>query len=97
MSDKTHDSYLAKSEASDWHFPSLFLSLGYEDDKVQLPFTVTDLKGRNLQLVNGPHNGQVNVCASVFCTCKFRYLYLVDLPILEMLESIVNNLLKGFM
>ncbi|XP_036795782.1 DDB1- and CUL4-associated factor 15 isoform X3 [Oncorhynchus mykiss] len=32
---------------------------GYEDDKVQLPFTVTDLKGRNLQLVTGPHNGQV--------------------------------------
>lgn len=35
------------------------VSLGYEDDKVQLPFTVTDLKGRNLQLVTGPHSGQV--------------------------------------
>ncbi|XP_067354062.1 DDB1- and CUL4-associated factor 15 isoform X2 [Channa argus] len=32
---------------------------GYEDDKVQLPFTVTDLKGRNLQLITGPYNGQV--------------------------------------
>lgn len=38
---------------------------GYEDDKVQLPFTVTDLKGRNLQLVTGPYSGQVCVCASV--------------------------------
>lgn len=45
--------------------PLLLLSPGYEDDKVQLPFTVTDLKGRNLQLVTGPHNGQVCVCASV--------------------------------
>lgn len=35
--------------------------LGYEDDKAQLPFTVTDLKGRNLQLVTESHNGQVNV------------------------------------
>lgn len=40
---------------------SSFVFLGYEDDKVQLPFTVTDLKGRNLQLVTGPHNGQVGV------------------------------------
>ncbi|XP_037107721.1 DDB1- and CUL4-associated factor 15 [Syngnathus acus] len=31
---------------------------GYEDDKVQLPFTVTDLKGRSLQLVSEPHDGQ---------------------------------------
>uniref|UniRef100_A0AAQ4NRW2 DDB1 and CUL4 associated factor 15 n=1 Tax=Gasterosteus aculeatus aculeatus TaxID=481459 RepID=A0AAQ4NRW2_GASAC len=31
---------------------------GYEDDKVQLPFTVTDLKGQSLQLVTGPHDGQ---------------------------------------
>lgn len=46
---------------------SSFVFLGYEDDKVQLPFTVTDLKGRNLQLVTGPHNGQVGVCA---CDCK---------------------------
>lgn len=38
------------------------MSPGYVDDKVQLPFTVTDLKGRNLQLVTGPHNGQVRVC-----------------------------------
>lgn len=35
--------------------------LGYEDDKVQLPFTVTDLRGRNLELVTGLHNGQVHV------------------------------------
>lgn len=46
---------------------SSFVFLGYEDDKVQLPFTVTDLKGRNLQLVTGPHNGQVGVGA---CDCK---------------------------
>ncbi|XP_061625563.1 DDB1- and CUL4-associated factor 15 [Phyllopteryx taeniolatus] len=31
---------------------------GYEDDKVQLAFTVTDLKGRSLQLVCEPHDGQ---------------------------------------
>lgn len=37
----------------------LFLVAGYEDDKVQLPFTVTDLKGQNLELVTGPYNGQV--------------------------------------
>lgn len=42
-------------------FCSISVSPGYEDDKVQLPFTVTDLKGRNLQLVTGPHNGQVRV------------------------------------
>lgn len=38
---------------------------GIEDDKFQLPFTVTDLKGQNLQLVTGPHNGQVSVCHTV--------------------------------
>ncbi|XP_035027451.1 DDB1- and CUL4-associated factor 15 isoform X2 [Hippoglossus stenolepis] len=45
---------------------------GYEDDKVQLPFTVTDLKGRNLQLVTGPHNGQ-SVCVEQL-TLDFEYL-----------------------
>uniref|UniRef100_A0A8C2ZIN6 DDB1 and CUL4 associated factor 15 n=1 Tax=Cyclopterus lumpus TaxID=8103 RepID=A0A8C2ZIN6_CYCLU len=45
---------------------------GYEDDKVQLPFTVTDLKGRNLQLVTGPHSGQV-VCVEQL-TLDFEYL-----------------------
>uniref|UniRef100_A0A4W5K6I5 DDB1- and CUL4-associated factor 15 WD40 repeat-containing domain-containing protein n=1 Tax=Hucho hucho TaxID=62062 RepID=A0A4W5K6I5_9TELE len=45
---------------------------GYEDDKVQLPFTVTDLKGRNLQLVTGPHNGQC-VCVEQL-TLDFEYL-----------------------
>ncbi|GLD60898.1 DDB1- and CUL4-associated factor 15 isoform X1 [Lates japonicus] len=45
---------------------------GYEDDKVQLPFTVTDLKGRNLQLVTGPHNGQT-VCVEQL-TLDFEYL-----------------------
>lgn len=45
---------------------------GYEDDKVQLPFTVTDLKGRNLELVNGMYNGQ---CVSVEqLTLDFEYL-----------------------
>uniref|UniRef100_A0A8C7H2K0 DDB1 and CUL4 associated factor 15 n=1 Tax=Oncorhynchus kisutch TaxID=8019 RepID=A0A8C7H2K0_ONCKI len=39
---------------------------GYEDDKVQLPFTVTDLKGRNLQLVTG-------VCVEQL-TLDFEYL-----------------------
>lgn len=38
---------------------------GFEDDKFQLPFTVTDLRGQNLQLVSGPHNGQVRVSAAV--------------------------------
>ncbi|PWA16901.1 hypothetical protein CCH79_00012683, partial [Gambusia affinis] len=47
-------------------------SSGYEDDKVQLPFTVTDLKGRNLQLVTGPHNGQ-SVCVEQL-TLDFEYL-----------------------
>ncbi|XP_045067657.1 DDB1- and CUL4-associated factor 15 isoform X3 [Coregonus clupeaformis] len=45
---------------------------GYEDEKVQLPFTVTDLKGRNLQLVTGPHNGQT-VCVEQL-TLDFEYL-----------------------
>uniref|UniRef100_A0A3Q3XRG4 DDB1- and CUL4-associated factor 15 WD40 repeat-containing domain-containing protein n=1 Tax=Mola mola TaxID=94237 RepID=A0A3Q3XRG4_MOLML len=42
------------------------------DDKVQLPFTVTDLKGRNLQLVTSPYNGQV-VCVEQL-TLDFEYL-----------------------
>lgn len=54
-----------ESEAADLHLSSVSVSPGYEDDKVQLPFTVTDLKGRNLQLVTGPHNGQVCVCANI--------------------------------
>ncbi|KAL6110425.1 dcaf15 [Pungitius sinensis] len=45
---------------------------GYEDDKVQLPFTVTDLKGRNLQLVTGPHDEQ-SVCVEQL-TLDFEYL-----------------------
>ncbi|KAM6940190.1 DDB1- and CUL4-associated factor 15 [Xenentodon cancila] len=45
---------------------------GYEDDKVQLPFTVTDLKGQNLQLVTGAHNGQ-SVCVEQL-TLDFEYL-----------------------
>ncbi|XP_037546133.1 DDB1- and CUL4-associated factor 15 [Nematolebias whitei] len=45
---------------------------GYEDDKAQLPFTVTDLKGRNLQLVTEPHNGQ-SVCIEQL-TLDFEYL-----------------------
>lgn len=57
---------------------SIFISVpvrpGYEDDKVQLPFTVTDLKGRNLQLVTGPYNGQVFVCASVTVVVVLRVL-----------------------
>ncbi|XP_055773672.1 DDB1- and CUL4-associated factor 15-like isoform X3 [Salvelinus fontinalis] len=51
---------------------SVSLCPGYEDDKVQLPFTVTDLKGRNLQLVTGPHNGQ-SVCVEQL-TLDFEYL-----------------------
>ncbi|XP_054635209.1 DDB1- and CUL4-associated factor 15 isoform X2 [Dunckerocampus dactyliophorus] len=45
---------------------------GYEDDKVQLPFTVTDLKGQTLQLVCEPHNGQ-SVCVEQL-TLDFEYL-----------------------
>lgn len=45
---------------------------GYEDDRVQLPFTVTDLRGRNMELVNGAHTGQ---CVSVEqLTLDFEYL-----------------------
>eukprot|EP00066_Takifugu_rubripes_P021486 XP_011610752.1 PREDICTED: DDB1- and CUL4-associated factor 15 [Takifugu rubripes] len=45
---------------------------GFEDDKFQLPFTVTDLRGQNLQLVSGPHNGQ-SVCVEQL-TLDFEYL-----------------------
>ncbi|XP_068177495.1 DDB1- and CUL4-associated factor 15 [Antennarius striatus] len=45
---------------------------GYEDDKIQLPFTVTDLEGRSLQLVTGPHSGQ-SVCVEQL-TLDFEYL-----------------------
>ena len=53
-------------------FISVSFSTGYEDDKVQLPFTVTDLKGRNLQLVTGPHSGQVSDVPVYLCSCRFR-------------------------
>uniref|UniRef100_A0A8C2IZQ4 DDB1 and CUL4 associated factor 15 n=1 Tax=Cyprinus carpio TaxID=7962 RepID=A0A8C2IZQ4_CYPCA len=43
-----------------------------EDDKVLLPFTVTDLKGQNLQLVTGPFSGQC-VCVEQL-TLDFEYL-----------------------
>lgn len=43
-----------------------FFVLGYEEDKVQLHFTVKDLKGRNLQLVTEPHNEQVSVLSEVY-------------------------------
>lgn len=45
---------------------------GFEDDKFQLPFTVTDLRGQNLQLVSGPHDGQ-SVCVEQL-TLDFEYL-----------------------
>uniref|UniRef100_A0A8C4ZJK3 DDB1 and CUL4 associated factor 15 n=1 Tax=Gadus morhua TaxID=8049 RepID=A0A8C4ZJK3_GADMO len=45
---------------------------GYVDDKVQLPFSVTDLKGRNLQPVTGEHSGQT-VCVEQL-TLDFEYL-----------------------
>ncbi|CAM4470620.1 unnamed protein product [Leuciscus chuanchicus] len=45
---------------------------GEEEDKVQLPFTVTDLKGRNLQLVTGQYSGQC-VCIEQL-TLDFEYL-----------------------
>uniref|UniRef100_A0A8C1YAQ7 DDB1 and CUL4 associated factor 15 n=1 Tax=Cyprinus carpio TaxID=7962 RepID=A0A8C1YAQ7_CYPCA len=45
---------------------------GDEDDKVLLPFTVTDLKGQNLQLVTGPFSGQC-VCVEQL-TLDFEYL-----------------------
>ncbi|XP_030636523.1 DDB1- and CUL4-associated factor 15 [Chanos chanos] len=43
-----------------------------EDDKVQLPFTVSDLRGRNLQLVTGQYQGQC-VCVEQL-TLDFEYL-----------------------
>ncbi|XP_077462301.1 DDB1- and CUL4-associated factor 15 isoform X1 [Stigmatopora argus] len=46
---------------------------GYEDDKVQLAFTVTDLKGRSLQLVSDPHDGQQSVRVEQL-TLDFEYL-----------------------
>lgn len=52
------------------------VSPGYEDDKVQLPFTVTDLKGRNLQLVTEPHNGQV--CCHTSKSWPYRKIYIVE-------------------
>uniref|UniRef100_H3D984 DDB1 and CUL4 associated factor 15 n=1 Tax=Tetraodon nigroviridis TaxID=99883 RepID=H3D984_TETNG len=45
---------------------------GIEDDKFQLPFTVTDLRGQNLQLVSGPPDGQ-SVCVEQL-TLDFEYL-----------------------
>lgn len=39
--------------------PHVSVGAGYADDKVQLPFTVTDLMGRKLQLMDEPHSGQV--------------------------------------
>ncbi|XP_036395299.1 DDB1- and CUL4-associated factor 15 [Megalops cyprinoides] len=44
----------------------------YEDDKVQLPFSVTDLKGRSLQLVTGQNHGQC-VCVEQL-TLDFEYV-----------------------
>lgn len=43
-----------------------------EEDKVQLPFTVSDLKGRNLQLVTGQYSGQC-ICVEQL-TLDFEYL-----------------------
>ncbi|XP_053471891.1 DDB1- and CUL4-associated factor 15 [Ictalurus furcatus] len=45
---------------------------GEEEDKVQLPFTVSDLKGRNLQLVTGQYTGPC-VCVEQL-TLDFEYL-----------------------
>ncbi|XP_076851293.1 DDB1- and CUL4-associated factor 15 isoform X2 [Brachyhypopomus gauderio] len=45
---------------------------GEEEDKVQLPFTVSDLKGQNLQLVTGQYTGQC-VCVEQL-TLDFEYL-----------------------
>ncbi|XP_051561696.1 DDB1- and CUL4-associated factor 15-like isoform X2 [Myxocyprinus asiaticus] len=45
---------------------------GEDDDKVQLPFSVTDLKGRNLHLVTGQYSGQC-VCIEQL-TLDFEYL-----------------------
>ncbi|KAJ8383701.1 hypothetical protein AAFF_G00215430 [Aldrovandia affinis] len=44
----------------------------YEDDKVQLPFTVTDLKGRSLQLITGQNHDQC-VCVEQL-TLDFEYV-----------------------
>ncbi|KAJ8363084.1 hypothetical protein SKAU_G00119150 [Synaphobranchus kaupii] len=44
----------------------------YEDDKVQLPFTVTDLKGRSLQLIPGQSHSQC-VCVEQL-TLDFEYV-----------------------
>ncbi|KAG7491431.1 hypothetical protein MATL_G00003470 [Megalops atlanticus] len=44
----------------------------YEDDKVQLPFTVTDLRGCSLQLVTGQNHGQC-VCVEQL-TLDFEYV-----------------------
>ncbi|XP_048869883.1 DDB1- and CUL4-associated factor 15 [Brienomyrus brachyistius] len=45
----------------------------YEDDKVQLPFTVSDVKGRGLQLVTGPQSGRPCVCVEQL-TLDFEYV-----------------------
>ncbi|KAL4648570.1 DDB1- and CUL4-associated factor 15 [Arapaima gigas] len=45
----------------------------YEDDKVHLPFTVTDLKGRSLQLMTGRQQGQQCVCVEQL-TLDFEYV-----------------------
>ncbi|KAF5895680.1 DDB1- and CUL4-associated factor 15-like, partial [Clarias magur] len=45
---------------------------GEEEDKVQLPFTVSDLMGRNLQLVTGQYTGPC-VCVEQL-TLDFEYL-----------------------
>ncbi|KAJ8283447.1 hypothetical protein COCON_G00022970 [Conger conger] len=44
----------------------------YEDDKVQLPFTVTDLKGRSLQLLSAQSHGQC-LCVEQL-TLDFEYV-----------------------
>ncbi|XP_035262339.1 DDB1- and CUL4-associated factor 15 [Anguilla anguilla] len=44
----------------------------YEDDKVQLPFTVTDLKGRSLQLIPGQSHSQC-LCVEQL-TLDFEYV-----------------------
>ncbi|XP_018615111.2 DDB1- and CUL4-associated factor 15 isoform X1 [Scleropages formosus] len=45
----------------------------YEDDKVHLPFTVTDLKGRSLQLMTGRQQSQQCVCVEQL-TLDFEYV-----------------------
>lgn len=61
---------------------TVILSPGYEDDKVQLPFTVTDLRGRSLQLVTGPHSGQVGVARGATCRLSATFLTTL-LPLLR--------------